>query len=123
MLHFMWNDYQLCENSYSIYEFANAEIPKWAEYYLSKRTKFHQSIWEAGRVTDKPDDILPNFCDRNRINHVVLTYPSKKTTHYNPYHLYDFKLQDILNLFSKFTCYRHFNWEYEFDVVFLMRNL
>lgn len=67
-------------------------------------------------------DVLPNFCDRNNINHVILTYPSKKTTHYNPYHLYDFKLQDILNIFNKFTCYRHFNWEYEFDVVFLIRN-
>ena len=67
-------------------------------------------------------DVLPDFCDRNNINHVILTYPSKKTTHYNPYHLYDFKLQDILNIFNKFTCYRHFNWEYEFDVVFLIRN-
>lgn len=65
---------------------------------------------------------LPNFVNRNSINHVILTYPSKKTTHYNPYHVYDFKLQDILNIFNEFTCYRHFNWEYEFDVVFLLRN-
>ena len=64
---------------------------------------------------------LPNFCDRNSINQVILTYPSKKTTHYNPYHLYDFKLQDIIDIFDKFICYRHFNWEYEFDVVFLTR--
>lgn len=66
-------------------------------------------------------DTISNFCDRNSINHVILTYPSKKTTHYNPYHLYDFKLQDILDIFDKFICYRHFNWEYEFDVVFLTR--
>lgn len=65
--------------------------------------------------------VLPNFCDRNLINHVILTYPSKKTTHYNPFHFHDFKLQDILNIFSKFICYKHFNWEYEFDVVFLIR--
>ena len=64
---------------------------------------------------------LPNFCDQNSINQVILTYPSKKTTHYNPYHLYDFKLQDIIDIFDKFICYRHFNWEYEFDVVFLTR--
>ncbi len=66
--------------------------------------------------------VLPNFVDRNSINHIILTYPSKKTSHYNPYHYHDFKLQDILDLFSSFTCYRHFNWEYEFDVVFLIRN-
>ena len=70
----------------------------------------------------KDQSTLPDFCDRNNINRVILTYPSKKTTHYNPYHLYDFKLQDILDIFNKFTCYRHFNWEYEFDVVFLIRN-
>jgi hypothetical protein len=64
---------------------------------------------------------LPDFCDRNSVNRVILTYPSKKTTHYNPYHLYDFKLQDIIDIFDKFICYRHFNWEYEFDVVFLTR--
>lgn len=67
-------------------------------------------------------NILPDFCDRNNINHVILTYPSKKSTHFNPYHFYDFKLQDILDIFNKFTCYRHFNWEHEFDVVFLIRN-
>ena len=104
--------------------------------YESNKTKFFNvniENWVSDQKIDmlfsvetiehiKNRDVLPNFCDRNNINHVILTYPSKKTTHYNPYHLYDFKLQDILNIFNKFTCYRHFNWEYEFDVVFLMRN-
>ena len=69
----------------------------------------------------KDTSILPNFVERNCINQIILTYPSKKTTHYNPFHFHDFKLQDVLNLFSNFICYRHFNWEYEFDVVFLVR--
>ena len=104
--------------------------------YESNKTKFFNvdiENWVSDQKIDmlfsvetiehiKNRDVLPNFCDRNNINHVILTYPSKKTTHYNPYHLYDFKLQDILNIFNKFTCYRHFNWEYEFDVVFLIRN-
>jgi len=58
MLHFLWSGYPLCENSYSIYEFSNLEIAKWAEYYLSQKTSFHQSSWSAGKVTDHPDDIL-----------------------------------------------------------------
>ena len=104
--------------------------------YESNKTKFFNvniENWVSDQKIDmlfsvetiehiKNRNVLPNFCDRNNINHVILTYPSKKTTHYNPYHLYDFKLQDILNIFNKFTCYRHFNWEYEFDVVFLIRN-
>ncbi len=58
MLHFLWCGYQLHENSYSSYEMSNLEIAKWAEYYLGKKTTFHQSSWLAGRVTDNPDDIL-----------------------------------------------------------------
>lgn len=99
-------------------QFLNVDIGSWVS---ERKIDMLFSVETIEHISDQ--QILPNFCDRNRINHVVLTYPSKKTTHYNPYHLYDFKLQDILNLFSKFTCYRHFNWEYEFDVVFLMRNL
>ncbi|MCS6959101.1 MAG: class I SAM-dependent methyltransferase [Pseudanabaenaceae cyanobacterium SKYGB_i_bin29] len=103
--------------------------------YASSKVSFVQgdlNTWTSDRPIDMlisvetiehiPETlVLPNFCDRNLINHVILTYPSKKTTHYNPFHFHDFKLQDILNIFSKFICYKHFNWEYEFDVVFLIR--
>lgn len=65
--------------------------------------------------------LLPKFVDRNSINNVILTYLPKKTTHYNKFHCHDFRLQDIQDIFDKFICYRHFNWEYEFDVVFLAR--
>jgi hypothetical protein len=104
--------------------------------YTAPKVEFHASnlqTWTADRPIDmlisietiehlKDRSTMPNFVDRNEINQVILTYPSKKTTHYNSYHHYDFRLQDVLDLFNKFTCYRHFNWEYEFDVVFLMRN-
>ena len=58
MLHFFWSRYNLSEKSYSNYEYSNSEIAKWAEYYLSKKTGFHQSSWEAGKVTENPNDIL-----------------------------------------------------------------
>jgi hypothetical protein len=58
VLHFFWSGYDLTEDSYTKYEYSNYEIAKWAEYYLSKKTVFHQSSWRAGRVTDCPDDIL-----------------------------------------------------------------
>ena len=98
-------------------KFFNVNIENWVS---AQKIDMLFSVETIEHIENR--DVLPNFCDRNNINHVILTYPSKKTTHYNPYHLYDFKLQDILNIFNKFTCYRHFNWEYEFDVVFLMRN-
>jgi 2-polyprenyl-3-methyl-5-hydroxy-6-metoxy-1,4-benzoquinol methylase len=97
-------------------QFFNVDLNEWVsdikiDMLFSVETIEHIESWNT----------LPNFCDRNSINRVILTYPSKKTTHYNPYHLYDFKLQDIIDIFDKFICYRHFNWEYEFDVVFLTR--
>lgn len=98
-------------------EFWNVDIESWVS---EQQIDMLFSVETIEHIADRR--ILPDFCDRNQINHVILTYPSKKTTHYNPYHLYDFKLQDILDIFHKFTCYRHFNWEYEFDVVFLMRS-
>ncbi len=114
--------------------------PKVIEYakreYRSNRTEFHLEnlrTWDSSRQIDmlisvetiehiKDQSILPDFVNRNRINQVILTYPSKKTTHYNPYHHYDYRLQDVLDLFDQFICYRHFNWEYEFDVAFLVRD-
>ncbi|TAE58787.1 MAG: glycosyltransferase family 1 protein [Nostocales cyanobacterium] len=58
MLHFLWSGYNLTEGCYQRYEYSNLEIAKWAEYYLSQKTNFHQSSWLAGKVTDDPDDIL-----------------------------------------------------------------
>jgi 2-polyprenyl-3-methyl-5-hydroxy-6-metoxy-1,4-benzoquinol methylase len=89
--------------------------------------------WTCGRPIDmlisvetiehlEDKTTLPSFVERNGIKHVVLTYPSKKTSHYNPFHHHDFRLSDILEIFGGYTCYRHFNWEYEFDVVFLLKN-
>ena len=74
MLHFFWSRYNLSENSYSNYEYSNSEIAKWAEYYLSKKTGFHQSSWEAGKVTENPNDILLGhptwFLNSNAVNPV-----------------------------------------------------
>ncbi|TAE58788.1 MAG: class I SAM-dependent methyltransferase [Nostocales cyanobacterium] len=113
----------------------SATIDYAQQEYSSDKTEFYAADldnWVSPRPIDmlfsvetiehlKDTSVLPKFVDRNGINHVILTYPSKKTSHYNPFHLHDFKLQDVLNLFDKFICYKHFNWEYEFDVVFLVR--
>jgi len=70
MLHFFWCGYNLSENAYKKYEFANLEIAKWAEYYLAKKVSFHQSNWYAGKVTDRPQDILlghPTWDSRSQV--------------------------------------------------------
>ncbi|WP_448572118.1 glycosyltransferase [Trichothermofontia sp.] len=58
MLHFLWCGFARCENSYQVYELSNLEIAKWAEYYLGRKTAFHQSNWMSGKITENPHDIL-----------------------------------------------------------------
>jgi 2-polyprenyl-3-methyl-5-hydroxy-6-metoxy-1,4-benzoquinol methylase len=98
-------------------KFLNADIDNWVS---DQKIDMLFSVETIEHIADR--SILPRFCDRNNINHVILTYPSKKSTHFNPHHLYDFKLHDIQAIFDKFTCYRHLNWQWEYDVVFLMRS-
>ena len=45
---------------------------------------------------------LARLCDRCGINEIVLSFPSKKSTHYNKFHKWDFVEQDIADIFSKF---------------------
>lgn len=104
--------------------------------YGTEKTEFHAAYLDSWTCLEKIDTlisvetiehiadrkVMPDFVRRNSINHLILTYPSKKTTHYNEFHHHDFNLAMILDIFDDFTCYKHFNWEYEFDVVFLLRS-
>lgn len=42
-------------------------------------------------------------CD---IPEIIISFPRKKTTHYNKYHLWDFTKEDMLRLFEGYECYR-----------------
>lgn len=75
MLHFFFTDYFLRNDSYQKYEMFSYELSKWAEYYLSQKTGFHQSNWCAGRVTENPNDILlghPTWDDASMVQELGL---------------------------------------------------
>lgn len=48
---------------------------------------------------DKPEELV-RLCQRQQIGRVLLTHPTRKTTHYNKYHLHDFKVGDMEKLFA-----------------------
>jgi 2-polyprenyl-3-methyl-5-hydroxy-6-metoxy-1,4-benzoquinol methylase len=50
----------------------------------------------------KDKDFLPKQVERIGINHLFISFPSKKTTHYNPFHFYDFTTKEVLDLFPSF---------------------
>lgn len=116
-------------------DYSNQAISHARKEYRHDNLTFHEadlSQWETTECIDmlisvetvehiEDRTILPGFVNRNGINHLILTYPSKKTSHYNKFHHHNYKKQDVLDLFEGFTCYQHFNWQWEFDVVFLLR--
>ena len=53
--------------------------------------------------------ILNNLAQRCGISEIIISFPRKKTTHYNKYHLWDFTKDNIAQLFQDFECYRTYD--------------
>jgi SAM-dependent methyltransferase len=62
-----------------------------------------------------------DFVVRNEVPKFIVTYPSKKTTHYNRFHFHDLNLTQVRGFFPQYALEQHFNWEHEFDVCFFAR--
>lgn len=61
--------------------------------------------------------LIPRLARRCDIDHVIISYPNKKSTHFNPYHVHDFNVQEILNIMEEYVCYHSFTMG---DVQFLL---
>lgn len=48
--------------------------------------------------------ILADMAVRCNIKEVLVSYPTKKTTHYNKYHLWDLDAADLKYIFSQYEC-------------------
>lgn len=87
----------------------------WAnENYISDRTEFRcQDINTFDEIVDvlvsletiehiKETQTIPCLVERLKIPRLFISFPSKKTTHYNKYHFYDFRTEDIQALFPNY---------------------
>ncbi|MBI2355169.1 MAG: methyltransferase domain-containing protein [Deltaproteobacteria bacterium] len=65
------------------------------------------------------DDVslIPRLAARCGVDNVIVSYPNKKSTHFNKYHVHDFSNQDIVNLMEGYVCYHGFTMG---DVQFLL---
>ena len=61
--------------------------------------------------------LIPRLADRCRIDNLVISYPDKQSTHFNPYHVHDFSIQEIVDLLPEYICYHDFTLG---DVQFLL---
>lgn len=60
---------------------------------------------------------LPELAKLTGAQQVIISFPDKKSTHFNPFHLHDFSIQEVLDLFQEFLCYHDFKMG---DVQFLL---
>ena len=89
---------------------------EWAnENFANDKTKFAcQDIKEFDKKIDvlvcletiehiKDQNIIPDLAERLKIENLFISFPSKKTTHYNKFHFYDYTTEEICNLFKNYT--------------------
>lgn len=68
---------------------------------------------------DNPASLF-NLVERCNINEIIISFPNKKTTHYNKWHLWDISPEDIGNIFSTFYVLDSFDF-YDSKFMHLVR--
>lgn len=61
--------------------------------------------------------LIPRLVAKCEVDNVIVSYPNKKSTHFNRYHVHDFSSQDIVDLLKDHVCYKGFTMG---DVQFLL---
>lgn len=102
----------------------------WArEHFATDRCRFEQSdVLELEGTFDvlvsletiehfADDSLYHRACERYGVSQVILSYPSKKSTHFNPFHVRDLNKQTVCSSFGNFVLYHHFS---QGDVDFLL---
>lgn len=66
--------------------------------------------------------IIFDFAVRSGVKEAIVSFPSKKTTHYNRFHMWDLTLQDISDIFSpNFIVHNSFSFTFDTQFVHLLR--
>jgi ubiquinone/menaquinone biosynthesis C-methylase UbiE len=61
------------------------------------------------------------FAQRSNVQEVLVSFPSKKTTHYNPFHYWDLTVQDVLEVFAGYVMINDFSYTFDTQFVHLAR--
>lgn len=100
--------------------------------FSNGKTKFVET--DAAKLNEKFDTLvsletiehikekgtIPALVKRCKIDNVIVSFPDKKTTHYNKYHLHDYVRQDISDLFPEHVVY-HLIKSFDSLIVLLVR--
>lgn len=65
--------------------------------------------------------ILVSLVERCNVKEILISFPTKKTTHYNKFHYHDLTRQDVHDLFKNFVEIQAFDQANEFLLLHLIR--
>ena len=71
-------------------------------------------------IEDK--SVIPNIANQINTKEIIVSYPSKKTTHYNKFHYHDYDTQEIINLFKGFKLLKEINFHEESNVLIFIKD-
>lgn len=72
----------------------------------------------------KDKSVIPIVAKKHNVKKVVISYPTKKTTHYNDKHFYDFERWQLEQMFGEYKLVDSFNLWHESELlVFVRRDL
>jgi len=71
----------------------------------------------------KNPQIVNDLCERCNIKTIFISYPSKKTTHYNKYHYHDFNDSDIIKIFKNYSLQDSIDLHREVRILKFKRNV
>jgi 2-polyprenyl-3-methyl-5-hydroxy-6-metoxy-1,4-benzoquinol methylase len=55
------------------------------------------------------DEIYHRICEKHAFDQLILSYPNKKSTHFNPFHLRDLNRQSVCSTFAKYILHHTFS--------------
>jgi hypothetical protein len=64
---------------------------------------------------------VPIVADKCKAKNVIVSFPSKKSTHFNQYHKHDFRTQDLLDVFENYVLVEEIEIDKEIKVLRLVR--
>jgi 2-polyprenyl-3-methyl-5-hydroxy-6-metoxy-1,4-benzoquinol methylase len=61
--------------------------------------------------------IVPKVADLCKAKTLIISFPSKKSTHFNPYHAHDFRTQDLLDMFPNYILVEEIELDKELKIL------
>lgn len=69
----------------------------------------------------KDTSIIPTVSENTKAKELIISYPTKKTTHYNKFHFYDFTKDQIVELFPNYVLLKEINLYEEVQILHFVR--